>query len=161
MRLTRRRNLARLVSGLYRARHVHLSKVADEVAGRRRLLVAALAYRRRALSIRWRVDRAMGVTGASLQRRFAQELAALVPKAADVMLIGDGEFHCVELLREARQLGWDFCVRLHADTYVRGVGGQSEAGNWQECRTFDPAEGRQRYLEEICVTKKMASAPYS
>jgi len=32
LRLTRRRNLARLVCGLYRARHVHLEKVADEVA---------------------------------------------------------------------------------------------------------------------------------
>lgn len=34
MRATRHRNLARLVSGLYQAQHVHLSKVADALAGR-------------------------------------------------------------------------------------------------------------------------------
>ena len=33
MRKTRHRNLARLVTGLYRAGHVHLSDVADELAG--------------------------------------------------------------------------------------------------------------------------------
>jgi hypothetical protein len=195
--------LARLVCGLYRARHVHLSKVADEVAGpaqqtsktrrlrrflaneavdpgrwyrpvarrlcrraaqsgplrllldtleltgRRRLLVAALAYRRRALPIQWRIDRATGVTGASVQRRFVRKLAELVPTAADVVLIGDGEFHCVDLLREVRERGWDFCVRLHADTYVRSRG----TGGWRECRDFDPAQGHRRYVRDVCVTK--------
>src|SRR6056297_2260708 len=110
LRKTRHRNLARLLTGLYRAEHVHLSALADELpgpaqqtsktrrmrrflnneevdpgrwyrpvarmllreasesgpvrilvdrlelSGRRRLLVAALAYRRRALPIWWRVE---------------------------------------------------------------------------------------------------------
>jgi len=116
LRKTRRQNLARLTAGLYRAEHVHLSAVADEISGsakqnsktrrlrrflaneevdpdrwylpvakqllrqaaesgpvrllvdtleltgNRRLLVAALAYRRRALPIWWHVDRKDGVT---------------------------------------------------------------------------------------------------
>lgn len=33
LRKTRRRNLARLTAGLYRAEHVHLSAVADEIPG--------------------------------------------------------------------------------------------------------------------------------
>lgn len=36
MRVTRRRNLGRLVSGLYQAQHVHLSRVADALPGRAR-----------------------------------------------------------------------------------------------------------------------------
>lgn len=209
MRLTRRRNLARLVSGLYQARHVHLSKVAAglagpaqqtsktrrlrrflandqvdpdrsyrpvarqllcqaaesgplrllldtlELTGRRRLLVAALAYRRRALPIRWRIDRTTGVTGASLQRRFASDLAEIMPEAANVVLIGDGEFHCVDFLREVRERGWDFCVRLHADTYVHPAG----ADHWHECRALDPAEGQRRYVEAARITKDRGFGP--
>jgi hypothetical protein len=33
LRKTRRRNLARLTAGLYRAEHVHLSSIADELSG--------------------------------------------------------------------------------------------------------------------------------
>lgn len=209
MRVTRRRNLGRLVSGLSQAQHVHLSRVADalpgrarqpsktrrlrrllaneaidperiyrpvaqrllrraaesgplgllvdtlELTGRRRLLVAALAYRRRALPILWRVDRATGVTSAPVQRRFAQRLAALVPEAARVVLVGDGEFHCIGLLRQARHQGWDFCVRLHADTYVRPLG----KARWRECRALDPVEGQRRYVEAARVTKAHGFGP--
>jgi len=72
-----------------------------ELNGRRRLLVVALAYRRRALPIRWRIDRTTGVTGASLQHRFARELAELVPTAADVVLRGAHRRRRVPLRRTA------------------------------------------------------------
>lgn len=215
MRKTRHRNLARLVTGLYRAGHVHLSDVADKLAGsaqqtsktrrlrrflaneavkpdrwyrdrwyrpvarqllqeaaagdgplrllidtleltgERRLLVAALAYRRRALPIRWRVDRTTGVTGADLQQHFVERLADLVPSGADVALAGDGEFHSVDLLRAARRQGWTFCVRLHADTYVRRAGRR----RWRECQTLDPVEGGRRYVEDVYITKEHDFGP--
>lgn len=210
MRKTRHQNLARLVTGIYRAEHVHLSDVASELAGpaqqtsktrrlrrflaneavtpdrwyrpvarrllreaavgdsplrllidtleltgERRLLVAALAYRRRALPIRWRVDRTTGVTGAELQQRFVERLASLVPSGADVALVGDGEFHSVNLLRTAHRQGWAFCVRLHADTYVRHAG----CKRWQECRALDPLEGERRYVEDVYITKEHSFGP--
>jgi hypothetical protein len=121
--------------------------------------------RRRALPILWRVDRATGVPSAPVQRRFAQRLAALVPEAARVVLTrvvltrvvltGDGEFHCVGLLRQARHQGWDFCVRLHADTYVRPFG----KARWRECRALDPVEGQRRYVEAARVTKAHGFGP--
>jgi hypothetical protein len=124
LRKTRRRNLALLTAELYRAGHVHLSAVADEIpgsakqssktrrlrrflaneevdpsrwyspvakqllqqaaksgplrllvntlelTGNRRLLVGALAYRRRGLPIWWHVDRKPGVTGGEKQEAF-------------------------------------------------------------------------------------------
>jgi len=51
------------------------------------------------------------------------------------------------------------CGHLRADTYVRHAEGQGEAGNWHECRRFDPAEGQRRYLEEVCVTKAYGFGP--
>jgi hypothetical protein len=125
-----------------------------ELTGRRRLLVAALAYRS-GLPIRWRVDRTTGVTGADLQQHFVERLADLVPSGADVALIGDGEFHSVDLLRAARRQGWTFCVRLHADTYVRRAGRR----RWQECRALDPAQGERRYVGDVYITKEHAFGP--
>lgn len=225
LRKTRRRNLARLTAGLYRAGHVHLSAVADqipgaakqssktrrlrrflaneevdpsrwqkpvakrllrraaesgpsdplvdalELTGDRRLLVAALAYRRRALPIWWHVDRKDGVTGGEKQEAFLEELADLVPSAAEATLIGDGELHSVDLLRAAQQNGWAYCVRLHADTYLRRrktdsqeagsrkassrKAGSEEMGirSWRECRAPDPEEGSSRSLRGVSITK--------
>jgi hypothetical protein len=224
LRKTRHRNLARLLTGLYRAEHVHLSAMADELSGpaqqtsktrrmrrflnneevepdrwyrpvarmlllkasesgrlrilvdrlelsgRRRLLVAALAYRRRALPLWWRAERQTGATGAELQASFLEELAELVPPEAEAVLIGDGEFHSVDLLEKARQEGWAYCVRLHADTYVRTdgeqtggeqTGGEQTGGNqaWRECRALDPAEGERRYVEGVRIAKSRDFGP--
>jgi len=211
--------LSRLLTGLYRAEHVHLSAMADELpgpvqqtsktrrmrrflnneevdpdrwycpvarmllqeasqsgrlrilvdrlelSGRRRLLVAALAYRRRALPIWWRVERQTGATGAELQASFLEELAELVPPEAEAVLIGDGEFHSVDLLERARQEGWAYCVRLHADTYVRTDGGRTdeeptdEEQAWRECRALDPAEGERQYVEDVRIVKSRDFGP--
>ena len=226
LRKTRRQNLARLTAGLYRAEHVHLSAVADEIpgsakqssktrrlrrflgneevdpdrwyrpvagqllrqaaesgpirllidtlelTGNRRLLVAALAYRRRALPIWWHVDRKDGVTSAEKQVAFLEELVDLVPSAADAVLIGDGEFHSVDLLRAAQENGWSYCVRLHADTYLRDrktdteedggeQAGAEEIGSqtWRECRAMDPEEGSRHSLQGVSITKEHDYGP--
>lgn len=209
LRKTRHRNLARLITGLYRAEHVHLSAMADELpgpaqqtsktrrmrrfvnneevnpsqcyrpvardllreasqsgplrllvdrlelSGQRRLLVAALAYRRRALPILWRVQRQTGATGAELQTDFLEALAKLVPSEAEVILIGDGEFHSVDLLQAAEEEGWGYCIRLHADTYVQ----KSEGKLWRECRALDPGEGERRYVRNVQVAKSRGFGP--
>jgi hypothetical protein len=210
LRKTRRRNLARLTAGLYRAEHVHLSAVADEIpgsakqtsktrrlrrflanedvdpdrwyrpvakqllhkaaesgplrllvdtlelTGNRRLLVAALAYRRRALPIWWHVDRKDGVTSAEKQEAFLEDLTDLVPPAAEAVLIGDREFHSVDLLRAAKENGWAYCVRLHADTYLRNREADTKEAStqtWKECRALDPEEGSRHFLQGVSITK--------
>lgn len=209
LRKTRHRNLSRLLTGLYRAEHVHLSAMVDELpgpaqqtsktrrmrrflnneevdpgrwyrpvarmllreasesgrlrilvdrlelSGKRRLLVAALAYRRRALPIWWRVQRQTGATGAELQASFLEELVELAPPEAEAVLIGDGEFHSVDLLERARQEGWAYCVRLHADTYVQTDGEQA----WRECRALDPVEGERRYVQDVRIAKSRDFGP--
>lgn len=220
LRKTRRRNLAHLTAGLYRAEHACLSAVADEIpgsakqssktrrlrrflanedvdpdrwylpvakqllrqaaesgrlrllvdtlelTGNRRLLVAALAYRRRALPIWWHVDRKDGVTSAEKQEAFLEELADLVPSAADTVLIGDGEFHSVDLLRAAEENGWFSSAFLHADTHLRDRKTDAEEADaaktdaeeigtqtWKECRALDPEEGSCHSLHGVSITK--------
>jgi hypothetical protein len=81
-----------------------------ELSGKRRLLVGALAYRRRALPIWWCIQRQTGATGAEPQASFLEELAELMPPEAEAVLIGDGEFHSVDLLERARREGWSHCT---------------------------------------------------
>ena len=54
-----------------------------------------------------------------------QALQPLVPDEAEGVIIGDGDFHCVSLLKAVQAAGWTYCVRLHADTYVRHTPGPS------------------------------------
>jgi hypothetical protein len=126
-----------------------------ELSSRRRLLVGALAYRRRALPIWWQVGRETGATGPEQPTDFLEELAELVPSEAEVVLIGDGEFHSVDLLQAAKQEGWNYCIRLHADTYLR----RSEEQAWQECRALDPEEGERRYVRDVQIAKTRGFGP--
>ena len=61
----------------------------------------------------------------------------------------------MDLLRAARDWGWDFCVRLHADTYVRSRG----TDGWRECRALDPAEAQQRFVRAVRITKNHDFGP--
>lgn len=88
-----------------------------------------------------------------------------MPSAAEAVLIGDGEFHSVDLLRAAKQNGWAYCIRLHADTYLRDGKPDSQVpdpksdskeaayGSWRECRALDPEEGTRRSLQGVSITK--------
>ncbi|MEF8796359.1 MAG: transposase [Salinivenus sp.] len=142
-----------------------------ELTGNRRLLVGALAYRRRGLPIWWHVDRKPGVTGGEKQEAFLEELTDLVPSTTEAVLIGDGNFHSVDLFRAARQNGRAYCVRLHADTHLRDRKTDSQEAvseeavseeaspeemgirSWRECRRLDPEEGGRRSLRGVSITK--------
>lgn len=141
------------------------------LTGDRRLLVAAVAFRRRALPVLWRVDNTSGVTGQDLQRTFVQALQPLVPKEADVVVIGDGEFHGVSLLKAVDAAGWTYCVRLHADTFIRDASQTSPPSPsrradaeraprmWTYSRDLDPEPGHRRDLDPVQITKEHAFGP--
>ncbi len=66
----------------------------------------------------------------------------------------------MDLLERAKQEGWAYCVRVHADTYVRTVGERTEGEQaWRECRPLDPAEGERRYVEDVRIAKSRDFGP--
>jgi hypothetical protein len=212
---TRRRALAKMITGLHLAEHVHLSKVASritgtaqlesktrhlrrflgneevdperfyspvrdrliewaaqgaetegsgpirllvdtvELPGERQVLMAAIAYRRRALPICWETYRREGVTDAEKQISLLRALAGLFPDEAEVVVVGDGAFHSTDLMEFIEGQEWHFCLRLHADTYVRS----SEEGSWKQLRDLVPEEGEDRYLQKVIVTKDNEYGP--
>ena len=144
-----------------------------ELSGRRQVLMAALAYRRRALPLRGPVRRRTvrlrtGVSGAEEQISLLQALSeeALsgqvpegflegLPDGAEVIVVGDGAFHSTDLMRYITDRGWHFRLRLHADTYVRLAGEE----DWRELRELAPEEGERRYLHSVYLTKDKAYGP--
>jgi hypothetical protein len=119
------------------------------------------------MPLQWEVDRSTGVTGEDQQADFIERLAERMPTGADVVVIGDGEFHSVKVLRAIDQAGWSYCIRIHADTCVRlepgkdsGPGaGQNPDPTWQETRDLDPPEGESRYLSDVSVAKTRDFGP--
>ena len=142
-----------------------------ELSGNRQILMAALAYRRRALPIQWQVRRRTGVSSADQQISLLRALAGQMPDHADVIVVGDGAFHSTDLMDYITGQGWHFRLRLHADTYVRkdkgegkgkGEGQSTSAGEeWKQLQDYAPEKGERRYLQDVYVTQDQTYGPVS
>ena len=134
---------------------------AVELPGRRQVLMAALAYRRRALPLRWKVRRRIGVSSAEQQINLLEALSGQVADAggaesgAEMIIVGDGAFHSADLMDYITNRGWHFRLRLHSDACVRLAGEEQ----WKELRQLAPEEGERRYLQGVRVTKDKQHGP--
>lgn len=202
----RRRNLAWMITGIHKAQHVYLSKIADhrvgsarleskimqlrrllmneavepgryyfpvarklleqaaceherlrllldivELSGSRKILMLALAYRRRALPLLWHVWRGKGKTDAQRQIDFLQDFEALLtglfPEKIRPVIVADGELHAVALIRHLDAIGWGFRLRLPCDTRFHLPDGRQCA-----LSALAPAPGERRYLQGVYLT---------
>ena len=130
-----------------------------ELSGHRQILMAALAYRRRALPLRWQVRRRTGVSSAEQQISLLRTLAEQMPDQADVIVVGDGAFHSTDLMNYITEQGWHFRLRLHTDACVRMSDGESE--EWKSLQDYVPEKGARRYLQDVYLTKDEAFGPVS
>lgn len=126
-----------------------------ELSGQRQILMVALAYRRRAVPIGWVVQRRKGVTDSQTQIALLGEILPLLPDDADVVLIGDGEFHSVDLMEWLQKQRLHFHLRLHADTYV-----QLPDGRWAQLQNLDIPKGQRRYLHDVHITRDKRGGPF-
>ncbi len=138
-----------------------------ELSGKRQVLMAALAHRRRALPVCWQVRRRTGVSDAEQQRGPPQALSKRIDDACDdegacddvpeVIVIGDGAFHSTDLMSYLSEKGWSYRLRLHSDTYV-----QLSNGKWTQVGDLAPEEGGEnRYFNAVYVTKEDPYGPVS
>lgn len=126
-----------------------------ELSSRRQILMVALAYRRRAVPIRWVIQRRKGMTDSQTQIALLEGILSLLPDDADVVLIGDGEFHSVDLMAWLQKQQLHFRLRLHADTYV-----QLSDGSWVQLQNLDIEEGQRRYLHDVYITRDKQGGPF-
>jgi hypothetical protein len=125
-----------------------------ELSAQRQILLVALAYRRRALPLIWEVRRRTGVSDAQSHIDLLARLRPWLPPQVEIVVLGDGEFHSVDLMAWLHQQGWHFRLRLHADTWV-----QLADGTWAQLQDLAPQEGERRYLQGVVLTQSKRFGP--
>lgn len=202
-RITRQRNMALLVTGLFLSMGIHLSLIVNEwpllsknvslvnrlrrfldnqrmsvqawywplaqeivtvFAGRElrlvidctkvgfnyRLLTIGLAYRKRTLPLAWSVHRgSKGHVTTKAQIALFKQVSPLIPRSAQVWVMGDSGFQSVLLLRWLCRRGWHFVIRQQGriKVYRTGFG-------WQKINTFDLVEGQTRFIGWVRLSQK-------
>jgi hypothetical protein len=109
---------AELLAGLSH-RTLVLVMDASEVGRGCLALLVSVVYRRRTLPLAWVVVKgSKGFLPASRHISVLQELEKLLPQAADVVFLGDGEFDSVELQRQLWVFGWEYVCRTSVNTML-------------------------------------------
>jgi hypothetical protein len=114
------------------------------------LVRVALIYRGRALPLSWVVLRQKSTMVAFEQYKpILSEAAAILPKGCRRILLADRGFDDVDLLREARDLGWGFRIRLKKSLRVHRASKPTLSVG-----RLMPAKGRALFLHKIWLTDR-------
>jgi len=83
------------------------------------LLMVSLAYRRRAIPLAWPwVRHVKGHSSAARQVSLLGYVRRLLPQGIAVLLVGDGEYGSVEVLRQLEAWPWAYVLRQKTSTHV-------------------------------------------
>lgn len=87
------------------------------------LLLVTVAYRRRAIPIAWTWVRGnRGHSSSYKQLALLAYVRRLIPRYAEVLVVGDSEFGAVEVLRQLDQWQWSYVLRQKANHLVKRTG---------------------------------------
>jgi len=118
--------------------HLRLLIDTTKLPSTRQILMVAIAYRRRSIPLIRKVMRRTGATDSDTQHSLLEALAAWLPNGLDTILIGDGEFHSIDLMAWLQEKGWHF--RL-------------PDGTWVQPQDIDIRPGERQYLQEVYLTQ--------
>ena len=79
---------------------------------RHQILMLALRWGERALPLAWRVEETPGPIGFAVQQQLLDTVAAWLPEAARVRLLGDRFYGTPALIAHCQALDWDYRLRL-------------------------------------------------
>lgn len=126
---------------------------ATKVGGGHRLLMVALAYRRRSLPIAWTwVKGTRGHSLATTQCALFAYVRHLLPADASVVVVGDSEFGAVELMRHFNQWKWHYVLRQKGRINLA----TQESQTWHRLDTLVQQPGQAVWLSEIYLTQRFA-----
>lgn len=132
---------------------IHLVVDTTKVSAYRRLLIIAVAYKRRTLPIIWCwIDHPRGHGRAAQQIALLKRLKPLIPEGVAVSFVGDSEFGPVAVIRLLKKWGWDYALRQKGRTLYR----QAHHPQWQRIDTIDIQPGQCLWLGGVLLTRKHA-----
>jgi hypothetical protein len=113
---------------------------------RHQILMLALRWGERALPLAWRVEETEGAIGFGVQKGLLDTVAAWLPEAARVCLLGDRFYGTPALIAHCQSLGWDYRLRLKNNL-------QTWIGS-RKTTTGDLALSGARYFQDVALTAK-------
>jgi len=132
--------------------HIRLIVDGTKIGFGYQLLMVSLAYRKRAIPLAWTwVRHVKGHSTASRQLSLLGYVCRLLPKGVAVLLVGDGEFGSVEVLRQLDKWNWDYVLRQKTSTHV---GLKPDPATWQDLGSFVQNAGQSRWLGAGDLTEK-------
>lgn len=137
------------------ARHGTIRLLADgtQVGADHRLLLVAVAYRRRALPIAWSwVRDYSGLSSSRKQCALLAHIRQLLPPATPVVFIGDSEFCGTALKRLLDRWQWGYIVRQKGDHLVY----LSDQASWRRFDSLVDRAGQRLWVMHGRVTKTHA-----
>src|SRR5215211_6136087 len=124
-----------------------------KIGGGHRLLMVAVAYRRRSLPIVWTwLKGTRGHSLATTQCALLAHVQRLLPTGARVLLVGDSEFGSVELMRYLDQWGWDYVLRQKGRTLLCA----HENELWQRLDALLQQPGQSAWWVNVLFTQRFA-----
>jgi len=103
---------------------------------RHQVLMLALRWGERALPLAWRVEETEGAIGFGVQKGLLDTVAAWLPEAARVCLLGDRFYGTPALIAHCQSLGWDYRLRLKGNLRL-WIGG-ADAGSVEQLARNTP-----------------------
>ncbi len=80
--------------------------------------MVSVAYRRRAIPVVWTwVKSSRGHSSSRKQLALLSHLRQLLPKDAQVLLLGDSEFGSVEVIRQVENWHWNYVLRPEIQSF--------------------------------------------
>jgi len=143
----------RLLASAGSGGQIHLVVDTTKVSAYRRLLMIAVAYRRRTLPIIWCwIDHPRGHGKVAHQVTLLKRLQPLLPEGVRVSFVGDSEFGHVDVIRLLVKWGWDYALRQKGRTLYR----QPHHAQWQRIDAFAIQPGQCFWLGQVLLTEKHA-----
>ncbi|WP_437126729.1 IS4 family transposase [Planktothrix tepida] len=111
------------------------------------LFVVSVIWAKRAWPIYWNFLDKRGCSNLSEQQALLRPVIRML-KSYDYVVVGDREFHSVELAKWLQAEGVAFAFRQKADTYI-----QLKGEDFQQLKSLDLSPGMKRFLTGVKVTK--------
>jgi hypothetical protein len=142
-----------LLSAAAKQGRIRLIADGTKVGGRHRLLMVAVAYRRRALPIAWTwVRDQRGLSSSRKQCALLAYIQQLMPSSTRVVYIGDSEFCGTAVKQIMQEWNWDYVVRHKGDHLVR----LPEETSWRRFDSLIDRAGQRLWKASVRLTKKHA-----
>lgn len=124
-----------------------------KVGNNHQLLMASVAYRRRAVPVAWTwVKGARGHSSTRVQLALLSHVRSLLPSGVKrVLLVGDSEFGAVDVIRQVEKWRWDYVLRQKASHLV-----QLPDQEWQAFGDMIQKAGQSLWLGKGQLTQKHA-----